>query len=710
ARRVLEGMQAWAASPELLQLRVDVERRSEHPLELGEALEELSRAVVESSERSALLCESARAALAGNDDVAALARANRAARASPTVAEAQLLARWLEYLSRRGPGTAEQARATVAGLRSIATPLSAPEQELCAFLLAEALDVAVGVGAGMRELTQAHAEVGPLPLVALGTAERLANGGEPGRALGLFDAALAGDLRRMRTQAGAALTAAHSAQAAGELERALSYLELAGQDESRRAEALVLQAEIRDQIKPEIDPASRSEDVAKPEGEPAREPGASASLHAATRYSSRPPPGTTPAPAPAVLGLRARSSQRPPPERVVERAEPEEARPANLAFPPADSSEAALLTALARGSVEAGKELIARLENRSNRTHDWMTACRRVSLLLPGDLWTLEKLHLAAAADRNPVYARAIEHVLSVCRAESLEVPPPALEEQEEQPEWVRAMLFRDAIELANEALALVWEGAEHVFRRDHGTYGVTGLERLTYGGQHGIARVYSSAARSLGLARTPLFQRRSAGTATVSVALLTPPALILSGDLQNDSPELRFHLGSMLGATLAPYLLLFGSPETQVRAILKALSLAFGSAHEERGSLASVANLAEVLWESIPARSQRRLRELCSDPTFLNYETALTSAKTATRRAGLFVVGDLAVALRETCADENIPVHLLAPPHGLSALCSSSAAVADLVRLATSPEYAETRWQSRGGRHSSGKWATVQL
>jgi hypothetical protein len=275
----------------------------------------------------------------------------------------------------------------------------------------------------------------------------------------------------------------------------------------------------------------------------------------------------------------------------------------------------------------------------------------------------------------------------------------------------VRAMLFRDAVDVASEALGLVWEGAEHVFRRDHGTYGVTGLERVPYGAANPCARVYSSAARALGLTRSPLFQRRSASAVTVSVALLSPPALILSGDVLKDSPELRFHLGAMLAATLAPYVLLFGSPESQVRSVLKALGLAFGSAEQERGSLASVANLAEVLWESIPVRSQRRLRELCDDAEQLRYESALASAKTATRRAGLFVAGDVRVAIRETCADENIPTKVLDEADGLAALCSASRSVADLVRLATSPEYAETRWQSAraGSRHPSGSWANLQ-
>jgi hypothetical protein len=381
------------------------------------------------------------------------------------------------------------------------------------------------------------------------------------------------------------------------------------------------------------------------------------------------------------------------------------ARAPTFAFPPANAAESALLTGLSKGSVEAGKELVQQLENRAGRTQDLVTVCRRLSLLLPGDAWTLEKLHDAALADRNQVYARAIEHVLAAFRLDTPGIEPPPLQDQAEQPDWVRAMLFRDAVDAACEALALVWEGAEHVFRREHAAYGITGLERIGHGSTSAVARACSNAVRALGLARTPLFQRRSAGAVTVSVALLSPPALIVSGDVSRDSTELGFHIGCMLAATLAPYLLLFGSPEAQVRAVLKALALAFGSGDEERKSFASVANLAEVLWESIPARSQRRLRELCSDADLLRYETALGNARIATRRAGLFVAGDIRVAVRETCADENISTKVLSESGGLAALCSASPAVADLVRVATSPEYADARWHSgkSGVRHPGG-------
>ena len=109
------------------------------------------------------------------------------------------------------------------------------------------------------------------------------------------------------------------------------------------------------------------------------------------------------------------------------------------------------------------------------------------------------------------------------------------------------------------------------------------------------------------------------------------------------------------------------------------------------------------MLWESVPARAQRRLRELCDDPSRIEYSLAKEAARQAVRRAGLFVAGDLTVAVRETCADVGISTWGLDAPGGLAAMCSSSPAVADLVRLATSQEYASARWQQvRGGRQQS--------
>ncbi|HMR10418.1 MAG TPA: hypothetical protein PKA88_31795, partial [Polyangiaceae bacterium] len=115
-------------------------------------------------------------------------------------------------------------------------------------------------------------------------------------------------------------------------------------------------------------------------------------------------------------------------------------------------------------------------------------------------------------------------------------------------------------------------------------------------------------------------------------------------------------------------------------------------------------------LWESIPPRSQRRLRELCDDKRTTDYAAALVSARRSVRRFGLFAAGDLLVALKEVVADEGVPEEVLSQAGGLRRLAKVREAVADLLRLSTSPEYAHARWQVEklGVRQGGGGFATL--
>jgi hypothetical protein len=307
----------------------------------------------------------------------------------------------------------------------------------------------------------------------------------------------------------------------------------------------------------------------------------------------------------------------------------------------------------------------------------------------------LERLYEAARDDRNAVYAAAIAHVLEVVRPTGVSAEPPAVTDVVEQSTSVQKLVFKETTSPAIEALAVVWEGAAHLFRRDPSAYGITGLERVQATAPTPLAHVYAGASRALGLPRTPLFQRRTAGPVTVGVALLAAPAVVLSGDVAHETATLRFHLGAMLVATLPGVVLLFGTPEAQARSVLKSLSFAFGPPHHDATGLGPILNLAELLWEAIPARSQRRLRELCDDDRALDYETALRHARIAARRAGLFVCGDLGIAIREICGDEGLDDRLTSTPGGLATLCEKSPSVKSLYTLAISAEYAETRWRT---------------
>ncbi|HEY6077300.1 MAG TPA: hypothetical protein VIW29_00760 [Polyangiaceae bacterium] len=804
ARRVLEGMGTWTRSERLLELRVEVERRRQNQVGLAEALDELASVSTRApEERAALLVEAARTSLAAGDRAAALSQALRAARLAPASAEPQLVARYLEYLMRGGPGGADESRLTAAELRGIVGALSVEQADLRAFLTAEALDQAVGGDAGLRELVRVQSELGDTPLLSLGLAERLQHS-EPAQALPRFERALSADLRELRLKSRVALAAARAAKQLSEVDRALSFLDAALGDPTTREAALELNADLssmRSRLRSSPPtrqissrpPRSRSVGETSPTllDTPALERGrysehppravAEERVYSAEEYTpitqrmASPVPGSTPplieslvprsprpkqadqaklavssvppaSPRPAA-SARGFGSVRPsvsgrysmapaagedsarpaPPISDAPRAErgsdqeqrlPDvrlpEPRPAFDSRPEiqaaldlsatfvgqAASGEQSLYDELRRGSVDAGQELLRQLEHRPSRAHDLVSVARRLALLLPGDVEAVSRLHDAALRDRDPVYARSAEHTLSVLTS-GQGIEPPPLSDQPEQPDAVRALLFREQGSRALEALSLVWEGAEHVFRRDPSTYGVTGLERVPAGAPMPLARTYAALARALGLLRTPLFQRRSAGPVTVSLALLSPPAVILSGDVRQESAELRFHLGAMLAAATPQYALLFGSPESQGRAVLRGLSFAFGPPRTDAGNLGSVLNLAEVLWESIPARLQRRLRELCDDPDALDYDAALTAAKGAVRRAGFFAAGDLGVSLRQVALEEGYA--LGTPEQSLRTFVRDNPAARNLYSLALGAEYAHTRWQFARGAGRPG-------
>jgi hypothetical protein len=248
----------------------------------------------------------------------------------------------------------------------------------------------------------------------------------------------------------------------------------------------------------------------------------------------------------------------------------------------------------------------------------------------------------------------------------------------------------------------LVWNGADHVFRRGPSDYNITGMERVPFGAPTPLGRMYAAAARALGLTRIPLFQRRNVSQLALRVALLSPPAIIVNGDPREESAEFAYHLGAMLAATLPEHLLMLGSSSAEARGILDTLVFTFGPPSARADYFPAVANLAEVLWESIPSSAQRELRRLCDDPALLEYGLASSQVRRAVRRAGLFVAGDLRIAVRSTCTELGISTQLLSGPDGLAAACSASPDISDLVRLATSPRYALARWQPGRGSNPS--------
>jgi hypothetical protein len=704
--------------------------------------------------------------------------------------------------------------------------------ELHTFLLAEALDVIQGGGAGMREITHRHAEIGAAPLIALGMAERMARNRQPETAVPLFEKALAGDLMGLRNRGRVAHAAADAALQVGQfelvegfLEEAMKVPETRGLVERRRRELvaldddpivarpaleeLVMQStgltrarflqrlaklvaaedfdaavtryeeamalarrdralaekiradlvellEAHAHLEPlEEEREARMDAAPDSDAEPADADAQDIDDHAEAAPDDEEPPSgadtaaenvggkVAPPPLPAHPESTTRSTpasaksaeaDAPASNHPASAAPPSSIsqgdRPALIAEPAATSSatgprsklstrsplgslapaarplfanihEEALFAELVGGRAEAGDELVACFDDAAvgSRIHDVLVVRRHQAALRPGHRGTLERLRAAAIADRDEVYARAIEHVLE-CGSGSAPVAPP-LTVQQHQPELVTALLLRDTMTRELEVLSLVWECG--MFRRDLASYGLTAADRVPHGTPSVVAETYAVVAGHLGTPR-PLFHRRGAEPFGASVLLFAQPAILVSGDATERSPELTYTL-ACAHASSQPLLLLAASlPDATLRRLFEAVIAAFGPVAPRGGDTpppsssgsfrTDVAKIGAELWQLVTPRVDRRLREICEAGAF-DLSAARAAARRAMRRAGLFASGDLATAIRITVRELGDEDELdLSDPQALERSATTHPEVADLVRLASRLEFAEARWQ----------------
>ncbi|MDC3956192.1 hypothetical protein [Polyangium jinanense] len=788
ARNILESIAPIAARDAVIELRVSIARHQGDARTLSEALDQLATASREPADkRASYLVEAARASSSTGDEATALDRVRRAVRLAPHSAEAVLEARRLEYRA-RGGGTPREAQHAIDELMRIGEHLTPEQMELQAFLLAEELDVIQGGGAGMRELSRRHAAFGPAPLIALGMAERLVRNKNFDAALPLFERALSGDLRGLRSRGRVALAAADAALAAGQLETASRLLDTAavepdtrpiamrkklefiagyGEPEAARAalfdlirqsagldrarflyqlgrlvvatdpdEAIRLYADafplaapdrnLAAQIAEELAHARRPRLIVEPSEPPAPPPAdepladdgqalvfdleqafENAFGEAADDDDDIPIPLAASAIRSMPTGLRPPPppTEKPLPTPIVEEPSPP-AQPRARTAPPTPAPgggparETALFEQLMAGSYDAGERLVELYGgNAEARSRDLLVVRKHQASLRPGDRATLQKLHEAALLDRNGAYARAVDHVLAGFDPAGRAVAPPPLSALASAPELVLALLFRNVESPINEALAITWETGR--YRREPSHYGLTGALRVQPGAPTVLGDVWGSVTRVFGAARPPLFHRRAPAGApnqaalNVQVALLAPPAVVLTGEIREETPELRYLLGASIAGAMPEHVLV-RLPEEHLRTLIEALRAAFGPVGPTGGTDPGVARLGQDLWQIVPPRGDRRLREIFAQPDGITYEAAIESARRAARRAGFFASGDLPTALRLVVAELKLELDMpLTAEGGLARACAAHPALADLVRLATRSEYAEARFRA---------------
>jgi tetratricopeptide (TPR) repeat protein len=418
-------------------------------------------------------------------------------------------------------------------------------------------------------------------------------------------------------------------------------------------------------------------------------------------------------------------SNRPPPEpaAVEEPAPPPVATISEIPTTPAgkvakakarlinknrEEAEKLLTDALREGSIEAADMLDTLLKDEPSQRAALLKVRRQAVELAPGNTQRLVALREAARADQNTNYVRAIDHVLRAFDPAAGPLPPPPLVAQNAQPGML-TLLTRHSHEAGGEAFGVAWEGASAIFAKSPSAAGLTGLERIVAGGTTPLSRLYEVALRLLDPPRFTLFHKRNVGLGapqrgelplaeagtplSMSIALVTTPSAVLSGDASEDTAELRSILGASLSAVLPQNALILGLPEADARSLWNVLLGAFGPP-----GIVTVdrkdAHLADMLWQTLAPRTQRRLKELLGNAEATPFELVSERARQSGRRVGMFLTGDFGHAARAALKDfPQVDPQELERPGGLEKLAKQLPAIADLLRLAIRPEYADARW-----------------
>lgn len=431
-----------------------------------------------------------------------------------------------------------------------------------------------------------------------------------------------------------------------------------------------------------------------------------------TERASRPPMPSVP---PKSLSAPPRASSAPPAATSISEipttpaGKVAKAR-ARLVHGSRDEAERLLTEALREGSIDAADLLDQMLCDEPSRRGALIKVRRQAVELNPGNTKRLLALRDAARADQNTNYVRAIDHVLRSFDSGGLgPLAPPPLSAQSAQP-GILTLLTRHSHEPAGESFGICWEGAPAIFARSPSAAGMNGLERVVPGPTSAVSRLYEVALRLLDTPRFALFHKRPSNLGrpkksgeiafeeeesplTLSIALLQTPAAILSGDAREDSADLRWILGSALSCVLPQNALVLGLGREEAKALWSVIVAAFGPP-----GLVTIdrkdAQLADLLWQTLAPRTQRRLKELLTSSEMTPFELVLERARQSGRRVGMFLTGDFAHAAERVLADfPQANAAELQRPGGLEKLCAQLPSLADLLRLAVRPEYADARW-----------------
>lgn len=254
------------------------------------------------------------------------------------------------------------------------------------------------------------------------------------------------------------------------------------------------------------------------------------------------------------------------------------------------------------------------------------------------------------------------------------------------------AVLREPSQERARALLRAVWESALPMFRMTAPQLGIVGTDRVGAHSPSQLGRALAAVLEVLPEDDASVFAVRRPHTGIIPVRTQPPSVLVGSDAPLHHEGSLRFLLGRALELARPEHALVATFGEDEGRTFFAALRAAFGpaeGAHVEREAAA----LASELWRTIPARSQRDVRELLleSEPVF-DWDQMRAAIFGGAARAGLVASGDVAASMRALMDEEAAPTeeHRLDSLDELAEAITRSTSLADLVRFAFSDAFVD--------------------
>jgi hypothetical protein len=237
--------------------------------------------------------------------------------------------------------------------------------------------------------------------------------------------------------------------------------------------------------------------------------------------------------------------------------------------------------------------------------------------------------------------------------------------------------------EAARKLLGIVWESALPLFRLTLQQIGVVGTDRVSAHTGSPIGRALAAALDALPDDDATVFAARRPGITAIPVRV-QPPAVLVGAGAPSDEPSLRFLVGRALELARPEHVLVATLPEDECRTLFAALHAAFGPTEAAQVSRPAAA-LAQKLWHTMPARTQRPVRELLvrAEGTW-SYDALAASIFGGAARAGLVASGDLGASLRALAKEHEggAPLRFEGARNWADAM-SRSGALADLASFA---------------------------